>query len=144
MSGTIPELDFRRGVDVDPEALVHFWRENDTTLSPTDTPEEVGRAAAINSNLFIVALSEGEIIGTVWGTFDGRRGYVVHLAVRRSERGKGIGTLLMERVEEQFRSIGCHKVHLFVEEHNSEVADFYRALEWEERTDITLFSKRME
>lgn len=144
MNRTLPPLEFKRGSDVDPETLIDFWRNNDITLSPTDTPEEVGRAAAINSTLFLVACSEKEIVGTVWGTFDGRRGYVVHLAVRRKDRGRGIGSLLMEEVEERFRAIGCQKVHLFVEEHNREVAKIYHQLGWKERNDLTLFSKSLE
>ena len=144
MNSTPPTLEFKRGADVDPAGLIDFWRNNDITLSATDTPEEVGRAAAINSTLFLVACSGSEIVGTIWGTFDGRRGYVVHLAVRREDRGRGIGTLLMEEVEERFRAIGCQKVHLFVEEHNRDLAEMYRRLGWEERTDLTLFSKTLE
>jgi ribosomal protein S18 acetylase RimI-like enzyme len=144
MNEGIPRLQYLRGTDVDPAKLVEFWRRNDITLSATDTAEEVGRAAAINSNLFIVALSGDDIVGTVWGTFDGRRGYVVHLAVRKGERGLGLGRELMERVEAQFKLLGCHKVHLFVEEHNRAVSDFYRSLGWTERTDLTLFSRTLE
>ncbi len=144
MNNTPPPLEFTRGSDVDPAALIDFWRNNDITLSATDTPEEVGRAAAINSTLFLVAYSGDEIVGTVWGTFDGRRGYVVHLAVCRDYRGRGIGTRLMEKLEERFRAIGCQKVHLFVEEHNRAVAELYRQLGWQERNDLTLFSKSLE
>jgi ribosomal protein S18 acetylase RimI-like enzyme len=144
MSNAEQGYDYLRGIDTDPAALITFWKENDVTLSSTDTASEVGRAAAMHSKLFIVAQDAEGIAGTVWGTFDGRRGYVVHLAVRRDLRGGGLGTELMQRLEAEFKLIGCHKVHLFVEEHNTGVSRFYRKLGWQERSDITLFSKRMD
>ena len=101
-------------------------------------------AARLHSQLFIVGLSsEDTVIGTVWGVFDGRRGYVAHLAVDEPYRKQGLGSLLMEKVEAEFRRMNVYKVHLFVEEHNAAVGDFYRRRGYQERTDLTVFSKTL-
>lgn len=46
---------------------------------------------------FFVVESAGELLGCCWLTFDGRRLYLHHMAVRKDCRRRGIGALLMER-----------------------------------------------
>ena len=150
MSASPPPIQYTRATDVDPRQIIDFWKRNGITVSPTDNPEEIANAARLNPQLFIVCLTPGEktgggmrIIGTVWGTFDGRRGYVAHLAVDRPFRGQGLGSMLMDRVEKELSKMGCYKVHLFVERHNAAVGDFYRGIGYGERSDITVFSKTL-
>ncbi|MGC9313677.1 MAG: GNAT family N-acetyltransferase [Sediminispirochaetaceae bacterium] len=146
------DLDFILGVEADPEKIVDFWLRNDITVSKTDTPRDVLTASRIFPKLFIVAQrkmpdSPGEhinpVIGTVWGNFDGRRGYIVHLAVERSYRSRGLGRHLMEMVEEEFRRMDVYKIHLFVESHNESVGGFYTLLGYKKRDDLTVYSKTL-
>ncbi len=155
---------FKKGVPDDPEGIIDFWKRNSITLSKTDTPDGVRSAASLYPDLFIVAFIAADApetgntpfddpgsvqpekpvpVGTVWGTFDGRRGYIVHLAVETQLRGQGIGRRLMHMVEEEFNRLGCYKVHLFVEQHNQSVGEFYRKIGYQERSDLTVFSRTL-
>lgn len=146
------DLDFILGEEADPEKIVDFWLRNDITVTKTDTPRDVLTAARIFPKLFIVAQrkksdsSGGKtkpVIGTVWGNFDGRRGYIVHLAVERSYRSRGLGRHLMDMVEEEFRRMDVYKIHLFVESHNESVGGFYTRLGYKKRDDLTVYSKTL-
>ena len=75
--------------------------------------------------LFIVAESAGRISGAVLGCYDGRRGWVNHLAVAPDRQRKGIGTMLVAELEARFRAIGCVKVNLLIEPDNNDVQRFY-------------------
>ncbi len=146
------ELDFILGEEADPDRIVDFWRRNDITVTKTDTPRDVQTASKLFPKLFIVAQrkipdSSGEktnpVVGTVWGNFDGRRGYVVHLAVEGSYRSRGLGRHLMDMVEEEFRRMDVYKIHLFVESHNESVGGFYTRLGYKKRDDLTVYSKTL-
>ena len=138
----LDQFSYRQASDLDPAAIVAFWRANDISVSKTDTPEQLRVAARVNPELFLVAVDgDGAIAGTVWGNFDGRRGFVVHLAVRRDLRNRGLGRDLMERLEARFRELGAWRVHLFVERSNLGVIDYYRGCGFEIRDDLVVMSK---
>jgi len=69
--------------------------ERGVNLGRSDTPEEIWKKLARDPDLFLVVEENGQIIGTVIGGFDGRRGSIYHLAVTASFRGRGIGFRLM-------------------------------------------------
>jgi len=96
-------------------------------LSPSDTPEEIQKKLQRDPDLFLVAERDGQIIGTVFGGFDGRRGIVYHLAVLQGERRSGIGRSLMVEIENRLRSKGCRKYYLLTTKDNEEALAFYES-----------------
>lgn len=123
--------------------LVAFWAANDTALGPTDVPELLAACVAREPDLLFTAYedaSRSSIAGLAWGTFDGRRGYVNHLAVRRDLRGRGLGSALMRALMARFAQRGVYKVHLFVMKGNEGVIGLYRSLGFKVRDDLTLMS----
>lgn len=97
-------------------------------LSPSDEPGEIKRKLQRDPDLFLV-MEEGEqILGTVIGGYDGRRGLVYHLAVTPERRGEGIGKALMAAIEARLRNKGCFKYYLLVRKNSLKVLDFYRSL----------------
>ncbi len=110
-------------------------------LGPSDTAEEIERKVARDPDLFLVAETEGRIVGTVIGGFDGRRGMIYHLAVEPELRGRGLGRQLMDEVEERLRRKGCHKAYLLVMDGNTAV-EFYKNLGWD-TMDVTLLGKQL-
>ena len=88
----------------------------------------IDRKLTVQPELFLVAESDGRIVGTVLGGFDGVRGWIHHLAVVASQRRKGIGRALMQSAEEGLKTLGCPKVNLQVRATNIAVVAFYRSL----------------
>ena len=65
------------------------------------------------------------LTGTVFGIYDGTRGWVHRLATRADRRGRGIASALLAELERRLRAAGCPKVNLLIEPDNAAVASFY-------------------
>jgi ribosomal protein S18 acetylase RimI-like enzyme len=120
--------------DRDLEAVIDLWGTAGpgVQLSPSDEPEELKKKLERDPDLFLVAESEsGQVIGSVLGGYDGRRGLVYHLAIEASHRRQGIGQTLMDDLEARLRDKGCYKSYLLVAPDNQAALDFYTEQGWE-------------
>ena len=109
--------------------VVEVWAE----AFPDDpdhnrSSDMIDRKLRVQSELFLVAVADGVVVGTVMAGFDGVRGWLHRLAVRASLRRKGLGTLLVRNAEAGLAKLGCLKVNLQVRAPNTTVIAFYRAL----------------
>jgi ribosomal protein S18 acetylase RimI-like enzyme len=107
----------------------------------SDTPEEIQKKLKRDPDLFLVAELNEEIIGTVIGGYDGRRGIIYHLAVHENVREKGVGTLLMNEVEKRLQAKGCLKCYLLIVAENETAAQFYENRGWREMKEDRIFGK---
>ncbi len=110
-------------------------------LGPSDTPAEIEKKFRRDPDLFLIAESDGKIIGTVLGGFDGRRGLIYHLAVSAAFRGQGVGTRLMNEVERRLRLKGCLKSYLLITRDNAEVVEYYKRRGWDSMDGVYLYGK---
>ncbi len=129
----------------DYETVLELWEQAGPGIhiGRSDAPEEIKKKIARDPDLFLVAEIEGEIVGTVLGGFDGRRGLIYHLAVRQEFRQKGIGDILMREVEQRFREKGCHRSYLLVTKDNQEAIRFYEKRGWT-RMDLYIYGKDLD
>lgn len=118
--------------------------ERGVHIGRSDTPVEIEKKIRRDPDLFLVAVVENRIIGSVIGGYDGRRGLIYHLAVSDSFRGWGIGSRLMDEVEERLRDKGCLKSYLLVTEDNREVEAFYAKRGWQPMDTVRLFGKELQ
>ena len=122
------------------EDVVIIWKKTGISITSSDTKKEVNVMLNKNPDLCLIAKIDEKVIGVVMGGFDGRRGYVHHLAIDPEYQRKGYGKLLMDELTERFQKKRVHKVHLFIEKHNKDVINFYRKLGWEIRNDLVMMS----
>lgn len=111
-------------------------------VARSDAPEEIEKKLRRDPDLFLVAEAGGQIVGSVIGGFDGRRGLVYHLAVAPAFRRSGMGTRLMDEVERRLRAKGCIKSYLLVVPGDEEITHFYEARGWE-RMEILIYGKEL-
>jgi ribosomal protein S18 acetylase RimI-like enzyme len=102
----------------------------------------------LHPDLFLVAEASDEhgvnrILGAVIGAWDGRLGWIYHLAVLPNARRGHLGTLLMRKVEERLHARGAIKVNLLVEPENFHAASFYRSLGYNE-APFVFFTKELQ
>jgi ribosomal protein S18 acetylase RimI-like enzyme len=83
---------------------------------------------ARDPDLFLVAVEDDSVIGTVMGGYDGHRGWIYSMAVDESQRHRGVGSVLMDEIEKALRALGCLKLNLQVVPLNSGVVQFYERL----------------
>lgn len=67
------------------------------------------------------------------GTSGVRTGHVLELVVREDCRGKGIGKMLMQKMEDYFKSQGCDIVRIEVFVPNASARRFYNRLQYHDR-----------
>ncbi|MBQ6901373.1 MAG: GNAT family N-acetyltransferase [Firmicutes bacterium] len=96
--------------------------------SVDDSREGVDRFISRNPQTCFCAEEGGNIIGIIMAGNDGRCGYIYHTAVAPEYRGRGIGTLLVEKAVEELAALGLSKVALSVLEGNESGNAF-----WEKR-----------
>lgn len=84
------------------------------SLRPSDERDEVAKKLERDPDLFLVAEVDARVVGVIMGAWDGRRGWLHHLAVDAAYRGRGIGTALLAQVEARLKTKGCLKVNLMV------------------------------
>jgi ribosomal protein S18 acetylase RimI-like enzyme len=135
----IREFDFHK----DFEDVRNLWRSAGAgiQLRRSDDPEEILKKLQHDPELFLVATSDEKIVGTVIGGFDGRRGLIYHLAVDQVYREQGIGSQLMDEVENRLRSKGCIKSYLLVTRENESAMRFYENRGWQSMDSVKLYGK---
>jgi ribosomal protein S18 acetylase RimI-like enzyme len=137
------ELVIRTFVHGDEDAVVTLWEAAGLTRPWNDPRKDIARKLTVQGEWFLVAVSRGEVIGSVMAGYDGHRGWVNYLAVSPNARRAGIGRALMNEVELRLRDAGCPKINLQVRETNQEALGFYHALGYS-TDDVVSLGRRLE
>jgi ribosomal protein S18 acetylase RimI-like enzyme len=128
----------------DEAAVVELWRQVFPGSPSWNHPEtDIQRKLSVQRELFLVAALGSEIVGTAMAGYDGHRGWVYYVAVSPRRRRQGIGTALMNSVEQRLASLGCPKLNLQVRASNHEVVSFYESLGYAVEERISM-GKRLE
>lgn len=107
--------------------VFELWKEAGLEIRPGDDLDGVKLKLERDPDMFLVAEDAGQIIGSVIGGWDGRRGFVWHLAIKPGSQRKGIGRALVRQVEERLRKKGAVIVYAFVLTTNKRSRDFFGA-----------------
>jgi len=98
------------------------------------------RGLATADGLAFVWDEAGQILGFVCANDLGFRAYLNELVVAREAKTRGIGTRLVQKIEEELRSRGCA---IIIADVWRDAVGFYRALGWSE-PDVTLLRKKLD
>ena len=122
----------------DETAVVALWAECRLTRPWNDPRKDIQRKLAVQPELFLVGVVDGDLVASVMAGYEGHRGWVNYLAVAPRLRGKGFGRALMQHVEEALLQRGCPKINLQVREANREAIEFYRHLGYLQDESVSL------
>jgi ribosomal protein S18 acetylase RimI-like enzyme len=127
-----PELviDLRDLEATDGDALRALWREAGFR-STGDDDRGLAAFAARNPGLLLVATADGAVIASALGGWDGRRGWIYHVATAKAFRRKGIATRLVRRLEQRLRKAGAPKVNAIVRDEKADARAFWERLGYE-------------
>ncbi|WP_460722974.1 GNAT family acetyltransferase [Microbacterium aureliae] len=115
----------------DTEAVVALWQASGLTRPWNNPYQDISRKLTVQPELFLVAVAEDEVVGSVMAGYDGHRGWMYYLASDPRRREQGIGRRLVREAEERLLAMGCPKVQLMVRPDNGIAQGFYEALEYE-------------
>jgi GNAT superfamily N-acetyltransferase len=116
--------EYRAG---DGDALRSLWRAVGFR-SLGDDDESLRTFTQRNPGTLLVAVQGGSVVGSAMGAWDGRRGWIYHVAALPEQRRTGLATRLVRQVEERLGSLGCRKVNVIVRDDNEAGAAFWEEL----------------
>lgn len=126
----------------DERAVIELWQRCGLTRPWNDPKKDIERKLTEQPELFLVGRINGSIVATVMAGFDGHRGWVNYLAVAEQHRDKGLGRILMARVEELLKERGCPKINIQIRASNADVVEFYRKVGYT-TDDVVCVGKRL-
>jgi ribosomal protein S18 acetylase RimI-like enzyme len=109
-------------------AILSFWRLATEVPSSTDDVEALTTLWEMDPDALIVAMEDGNLIGTLIASWDGWRGSFHRVAVLPSHRGRGVGRMLVAEGEERLRAQGCRRVSLFAVAEHAVAVGFWRGI----------------
>lgn len=127
---------------VDGDALRALWTAAGFRLLGDDDLG-LARLARRNPGLVLVAAEGTRVVGSALGAWDGRRGWIYHVASAPSHRRQGIATRLVDQVEAGLRALGCRKVNVIVRADSDGGSEFWAARGYEGGTS-TQFGKELD
>lgn len=114
------------------------------SVRSADARDATERYLLRNPGLNFLAVDEGKVIGCAMCGHDGRRGYLQHVVVAASYRGKGIANALVQRCLDGLKALGITKAHLDVFVTNELANTYWKRRGWKLREDINRYSLIMD
>ena len=109
--------------------LLKLWEEATLEIeNPEREIYEAEKMLLLNPSSCFIAVDGEEIIGSIFGIFNGRRAWIYHVAVHTKWQKQGIGKTLILKTEMAFEKLGATRINLWVELNNLKVISFYKKL----------------
>jgi ribosomal protein S18 acetylase RimI-like enzyme len=124
-------------------AIRDLWHAAGLIFRPGDELEDVNLKLQRDPDLFLVAEQDNKVVGSVMGGWDGRRGWIYHLAVKPEHQRKGIGLGLVREVEKRLVAKGAKKVNAQVYKWNGKSLEFFNAIGYEAQPDLVMIGKQL-
>src|SRR4028119_871877 len=105
-------MHIRQFQPADEHAVIELWRRCDLVRPQNDARKDIARKLAVQPEMFLLALKDGAVIGSVMCGYEGHRGWINYLAVDPAHRRQGIGRELMNEAERVLLAAGCPKINL--------------------------------
>lgn len=109
-------------------AVLELWRQADATPGVTDNADDLRRAVAESKANVLVVEAEGQIVGSIIGTFDGWRGNIYRLAVHPDFRRRRVARALVAEVEKRLARQGAKRITALVEKDHPWAMTFWEAV----------------
>jgi ribosomal protein S18 acetylase RimI-like enzyme len=128
----------------DYEPLITLWNVGNLPYRPhgRDSKQHIQQQLRQRTSLYYIAEHEGNIIGAILGTHDGRKGWINRLVVAPAFRKKGIAKRLVQEVEQHLTAAGIDIIACLVEDWNKVSEDVFERLGYTKHPDILYYSKR--
>ena len=125
------------------DQVIALWETAGLTRPWNPPAADLQRALDTETSTVLGGFVDGGLVGTVMVGHDGHRGWVYYLAVAGSDRGTGLGRLLMQAAETWLAERGVVKVQLMVRETNTAVTGFYENIGYT-LADVLVLAKRLD
>ena len=126
------------------DTLIRLWTIAGLPFKPKgrDSKESITEELKRGCASILIAEQNNIIIGTVFATHDGRKGWINRLAVIPEFRKKGIGRLLIEKAEKILNDKGIGIIACLIEDYNTASLKTFKKLGYTEFENIHYLTKK--
>ena len=111
------------------DTLYTMWQTVCDQLYPYEEEKQRFVAMmALNPDLCLVVEDNGKLAGSILGAFDGRNGSIHRLIIASEYQQKGLGKMLVTKLEELLKARGVKKFTAQIHAQNTLVLPFYEKL----------------
>ncbi len=130
----------------DYDVLITLWNDAQLPFKPTgrDKRDKIECELKQENAIFLVVEINGKLVGSVFGTHDGRKGWINRLAVSPEFQRKNIAKKLIAEVEDRFSELGIDIIACLVEDWNTKSLQVFEKLGYKKHSDMVYFSKRKD
>jgi ribosomal protein S18 acetylase RimI-like enzyme len=128
----------------DYEQLIELWQEAHLPYKPKgrDSKEEIERELRGHNAVFLVAEENGRLVGSIFGTHDGRKGWINRVATAPAYQKQGIARTLVREVERRLRNMGIKIIACLIEDWNTGSVAFFEKMGYVRYQHVLYFTKR--
>ena len=113
-------------IQSDVPALLTLWKESNLHFANKKREMyECNMMIEMNPTSCFVAAEDEQIVGSVFGIFNGRRGWINHLAIHPNHQKKGLGSKLLNAAVQDLQKRGATRIVLGVSTSNLKTMEFY-------------------
>lgn len=118
--------------------IIKLWENTGVGSKKRGDNKDIIEQSIYMGGKFIVVESDGQIVGSSWITFDGRRLHLHHVAVLPSYQNRGIGKRLTQASIEFARHKG-YQIKLEVHKTNKKAIEIYKKLGFSYLGDYNIY-----
>jgi ribosomal protein S18 acetylase RimI-like enzyme len=130
------EFTIREAQPGEENAILALWQETGSGPSITDTPEHLRMLTEVAPDLFLVAVSDSGLVGSVIGGWDNWRGHIYRLAVHPEFRRRGLARALTAEIEKRLRAKGARRIYALAATKQEMGVGFWESIPYEKSKDV--------
>jgi ribosomal protein S18 acetylase RimI-like enzyme len=128
----------------DYDRVIKLWQESELEHRPDgrDTRERIAAEMEKETAIFLVAEIDDEIVGTIFCTHDGRKGWLNRLSVLPSMQRRGIASYLIKEGERRLRELGIGVFSALIWRSNYPSRELFESEDYDLLEDALYFVKK--
>ncbi len=139
----MPDYTIHEATPQDFDAILSLWASIDRHTGLADRPEYLRTFHDFSPDLFLVAESEGRIVGTVIGGWDGWRANIARLSTDETYRRQGVAMALVREIERRLIGKGARRIYALVDRRSPPAMPFWDAAGYSPNENIIQYSRNV-
>lgn len=137
-------LNIRKMRPDDYDAVVTLWQLAglEYLARGRDQRERITAELERPENAFLLGEMDGLIVATVFGTHDGRKGWINRLAVHPDFQHHGFASEMVDAAEKALEAQGIEIIGCLIEADNLPSKQLFQKIGYQPKPDIHYFSKK--
>jgi ribosomal protein S18 acetylase RimI-like enzyme len=138
------ELTIRKMNITDYDDLIKLWNEAGLPYRPKgrDRKNKISEELKNSTTNILLMEYEHNMIGSIFATHDGRKGWINRLAITQEFRNKGLAIKLITEAENFLIQQGIEIIACLIEDWNEQSIKLFQKTGYKKHTDIIYFTKR--